>query len=93
MNLLPICQILIAVALVAVLYKVYLDSKLTDESRKGNVMVIFTRFFSIRHLFRFSKMNYRKGDQTLVKKANTALYAFYLCFILAIILGLIDAFL
>lgn len=80
----------IIIALLAFMQKVYLDDKLSDEKRRGNLLVVFNRYFSVTHLFRLSKDGRNKDDLVLVRQANRALIVFYSGFLSAIVLGFIN---
>lgn len=91
MNLAPVINILILAILLSLGYKLYLDTKLSNDKREGDLLFLFTGIFSIWHFWPISKNKYGKKNEKIVKNANITLYIFYICFILVILLGFMDS--
>jgi hypothetical protein len=82
---------LVTICIIAFVTKVYCQSKLDNPERKGNSMLLFNRYFSIRYLFPISQKNYNQSDYQTITTANRALLIFWITFIATILVGLIDA--
>ena len=85
-----IIKLAVSVSFVSIFYKIYLQSKLNNKSRKGVPDIFFRRYYSFTSLFPISKLSYNNSDHRLIKKANKALLIFYVAFTLLLILSAIE---
>jgi hypothetical protein len=79
--------ILIVIALLAFFYKIYLQVKITNPSKKP---FVFSRIFYVTD-FLPMRIKYRpESEIKMRKKANLFLGLFYFCLIIVLLLSLID---
>jgi hypothetical protein len=83
----PIILALIFASFIAFFYRVYLMDKLNGADSAQAIYGLGRRTFAPNYLFPIRKENYAAKHSALVKRANQSLMAFWLCFLLAIILG------
>ena len=73
------------------LRKIYLEDKLSNENREGNIMIIFNRSFNVSRLYPLKIEDRSKEDVATVNKANEALKIFYVSFVAAIVFAFLNA--
>ncbi len=76
--------VLILIAITAIMYKIYQQSKLDNPKRKGSLTILFIRVYSMRYFFPISERDYDYTDSETIKKANQALKIFWWTFFFAI---------
>ncbi|MCU7552963.1 hypothetical protein OCK74_27870 [Chitinophagaceae bacterium LB-8] len=87
----PIIVLLIFASGIAFFYKVYLHDKLDGKQSSHAFLGLGRRIFAPKYLFPIRMGNYTTKDIGLIKSANRALAVFWICFLLAIIFGAVDA--
>lgn len=75
--------ILVAIAIAAMVYKVYLHERI-DGERYAKTYAL-TGYITFRHLLPISKTKHPIDRQSAVTKANIALVIFWLCFVSTIV--------
>jgi len=84
--------VLILIAMTAIMYKIYQQSKLDNPKRKGSLTILFNRIYSPRYFLPVSERDYDYTDIETIKKANQALKIFWWTFFIAIGVALIGQF-
>jgi len=85
--------LLTAISIVALMYKIYQQSKLDDPRRKASLTFLFLHYYSLRYVLPISKTGYKDRDLRTIKNANLALSVFWVTFSLTILIGFLRQFL